>query len=107
MSSHSLIQRIGPMRLLLLICTLLLYPVVWFSDMEPQGIGVLTAYVAPALAVIFLFVLLLDALMNRVFMIDKEGEEKGVPRTRMWLDLAAVAGLVAFWWPYFRDIGAL
>ena len=107
MSSTSLFQRIGPMRLILLACTIALYPMVWLTDMEPEGIGVLTAYVAPSLIVIFFFVLLLDALMNRVFMVDKTGDDRNTPRIRMWLDLAAVAGILLFWWPYFRDIGAL
>jgi len=103
----SLVDRIRPMRLSLLALTVLLYPVVWLSDVEPEGVGILTAYVAPALVVILLFVLLLDALMNRVFMIDQTGEQFAITRTRMRLDLVAVAGLVLFWWPYFRDIGSL
>jgi len=107
MSSETLINRIGPMRLALLAFTFLLYPMVWLSDVEPEGIGVLAAYVAPSLVVIFFFVLLLDALMNRVFMIDQGEEQRRVTRTRMWLDLAAVGGILLFWWPYFRNIGAL
>ena len=107
MSNTTLIERIRPMRIALLGFTLLLYPMAWLSDMEPAGIGVLTAYVAPALVVIFIFVLLLDALMNRVFMIDQSGNQKSTIRLRMWLDLGAVAGLALFWWPYFRAIGSL
>lgn len=107
MNKDSLIHRIGAMRLALLGFTLILYPLVWFADMEPEGPGIITAYVVPALVVILLFVLLLDALMNRVFMVDKSGDERRLPRTRMWLDLAAVGGLLVFWGPYFRNIGAL
>lgn len=107
MGSQSIIERIGAMRLVLVGFTILLYPMIWLTDMEPEGVGILTAYVAPSLVVIMFFLLLLDALMNRVFMIDQEEPQRGITRQRLWLDLAAVAGILLFWWPYFRDIGAL
>ncbi len=100
-------SRLGTLRIILLLATAICYPLVWLSDSEPEGIGIFTAYVAPSLVVIFFFVLLLDALMNRVFMIEQTEEVRRVARTRIWFDLAAVAGLILFWWPYFRDIGAL
>jgi len=107
MKNDKLLARIGPLRIALLALAIACYPMVLLSDMQPQGIGVFTAYVTPSLVVILFFVLLLDALMNRVFMIDLSGEERGQRRLRMWLDLAAVAGLLLFWAPYFRNIGAL
>lgn len=107
MSNPSITSRIGSLRLVLLISTVICYPLVWLSDVEPEGIGVLTAYVVPALIVIFFFLLLLDALMNRVFMIEQDTEEVKTRRLRMWLDLAAVGGILLFWGPYFQSIGAL
>jgi hypothetical protein len=99
-----LVKRIGGMRLALVAISLLSLPLVMFADMPPDGIGVLTAYVAPALAVIFFFVLLLDALMNRVFMIEQPDAVRGLKRSRMRLDLIAAAGLLLVWGSYFRTL---
>jgi len=93
MSNPNIVARIGVLRLGLLISTALCYPLVLLSDMEPEGIGVLTAYVVPSLVVIFFFVLLLDALMNRIFMIEQEADEVATRRLRMG--------------SYFRSIGTL
>lgn len=99
-----LLERIGGMRLTLVALSLLSLPLVVFADMQPDGIGVLTAYVIPALVVIFFFVLLLDALMNRVFMIEQPDAVRSLKRTRMRLDLLAAAGLLLVWGTYFRTL---
>jgi hypothetical protein len=98
------VKRIGGMRLALVALSLLSLPLVVFADLPPEGIGVLTAYVTPALAVIFFFVLLLDALMNRVFMIEQPDAVRGLKRSRMRLDLFAAAGLLLVWGSYFRTL---
>ena len=103
----SIWSDIGAMRLVLFVATLGLLPWVFWSDADPRGLGVLTAYVAPALAVLLFFVLLLDALMNRVFMIEQTGEERRIPRLRLLLDLAAVGVLLLFWGPFFYALVAL
>lgn len=95
------------MRLALLLLAVASYPMALFADMEPQGFGVFAAYIMPSLVVILFFVLLFDALMNRVFMIEQEQPEVARRRLRMYLSLAAVAGLVLCWLPYFRSIGSL
>ncbi|WP_078120759.1 hypothetical protein [Thiosocius teredinicola] len=98
------LTNIGAMRLVLLTLVVLSLPLVVFADMEPEGIGVLTAYIVPALVVLFFFVLMLDALMNRVFMIEQPPEIQQVKRQRMWLDLAAAGGIVVVWGTYFRTL---
>ncbi|MCB1723092.1 MAG: hypothetical protein H6959_01340 [Chromatiaceae bacterium] len=98
------VASIGALRLALILLSLISLPLVVFADMPPQGIGVLTAYVVPALVVIFFFVLLLDALMNRVFMIDQAPASRGERRVRMWLDLATAASLLLVWGTYFRSL---
>ena len=60
------LKQIGGMRLLLVGLSLASLPMVLLADMQPTGIGVMTAYVIPALVVLFFFVVMLDALMNRV-----------------------------------------
>lgn len=98
------IKDIGAMRLALLLLTLISLPLVLFADMEPHGIGVMTAYIVPSLVVLFFFVLMLDALMNRVFMIEQPADVQSVKRLRMWLDLAAGAALLIVWGTYFRTL---
>ncbi|MCB1788221.1 MAG: hypothetical protein H6953_17040 [Chromatiaceae bacterium] len=98
------LSEIGGLRLTLIGLSLLSLPLVVFADMEPRGIGVMTAYIVPALVVLFFFVLLLDALMNRVFMIEQPVTEQRVRRVRMWLDLATAIGLLIVWGAYFRTL---
>lgn len=107
MHGITVIQRIGPLRVALLALAIASYPMVLLADMQPVGFGVFAGYIVPALVVMLLFVLLLDALMNRVFMVDRQGEQRARHRLRMQLCLLAVAGLLAFWLPWFRDIGSL
>lgn len=98
------LKQIGGMRLTLVGLSLLSLPMVFFADMEPHGIGVMTAYIIPSLVVLFFFVLMLDALMNRVFMIEQDAETQGIRRRRMWLDLVAGIGLLIIWGSYFRTL---
>lgn len=98
------LKEVGGLRLTLVALALLSLPLVLFADMEPKGIGVMTAYIVPALVVLFFFVLMLDALMNRVFMIEQPAEERTLRRLRMWLDLGAAASLLIVWGAYFRTL---
>ncbi len=98
------IKDIGGLRLSLLLFSAACLPLVAFADMEPRGLGVMTAYIVPALVVLFFFVLMLDALMNRVFMIEQAGEVRAVMRLRMWLDLVAGGALLIVWGTYFRTL---
>ncbi len=95
------------MRLLLLAFALLLLPLVWFSGSAPEGLGVLTAYVAPSLVTLMFFVLALDALMNRVFMVDQGDSERRPLRLRLRADLLAIALLLVFWGPYYYRLIAM
>ena len=58
----------------------------------------------PSLVVLFFFVLMLDALMNRVFMIEQPPEVQAVKRLRMRLDLAVGLALLVIWGTYFRTL---
>lgn len=98
------LKDIGGMRLTLVGLTFLSLPLVLLADTRPQGIGVLTAYIVPALVVLFFFVLMLDALMNRVFMIEQPPEVQTVRRRRMWLDLVAAASILIVWGTFFRTL---
>ncbi|RMG36393.1 MAG: hypothetical protein D6720_05275 [Gammaproteobacteria bacterium] len=107
MDTTGFLTKIGPLRVVLLALAVICYPLVLLADMEPVGIGVIPAYVVPALVVILFFVLLLDALMNRVFMVEQGDEVRSRNRLRMRADLLVAAGLVLSWLSWFREIGAL
>ena len=98
------LKDIGGLRLTLVGLALASLPMVLFADMEPRGIGVMTAYIIPAVVVLFFFVLMLDALMNRVFMIEQPDDVRSIKRRRMWLDLIAGGGLLLVWGTYFRTL---
>jgi hypothetical protein len=102
-----LAKILGPMRILLYSVLAVFLPMSLGADSEPEGIGVLYAYIAPSLIVLFLFVLLLDALMSRVFMVEKNAEENRPHRIRLRADLLAVAAILLFWGPYFYGLVAL
>lgn len=98
------VEKIGAMRLVLLLLSVASLPMVMFADMKPQGIGVMTAYIVPSLVVLFFFVVMLDALMNRVFMIEQPDDIRAEKRLRMWLDLAVGIALLVVWGTYFRTL---
>ena len=101
---RALIKDLGAMRLLLLGMVALCLPMAAFADVEPEGFGVITVYIAPALSVLLLFVLLLDALMSRVFAIDLATEERQPARTRMRADLLAVLAICLAWGPFYYGL---
>ncbi|MCB1802808.1 MAG: hypothetical protein KDI82_14045 [Gammaproteobacteria bacterium] len=98
------VEKIGAMRLVLLLFSVATLPLVMFADMKPQGIGVMTAYIVPSLVVLFFFVVMLDALMNRVFMIEQPDDIRAEKRLRMWLDLVVGIALLVVWGTYFRTL---
>lgn len=100
----SQLGHLGPMRMLLLGTVLLSLPFAFFTDREPVGFGVMTAYVIPSLATIFIFVLLLDALVNRVFMSEKPEPEKIPHRTCIRADLVVLGLLLLCWMPFYYNL---
>jgi uncharacterized protein (DUF58 family) len=98
------IEKIGGLRLALLGLALMSIPLVFFADMQPRGIGVMTAYVVPSLAVILFFVLMLDALMNRVFMIEQPPDVRAQRQVRMRLTFGTAIVLLLVWGSYFRTL---
>jgi len=101
------LSELGAMRIVLLLFTLFVLALAPFTDMEPEGFGILTAYIAPTIALILLFVLLLDTIMNRVFMIEQDADTQAIVRKRMRAGLIAVFLLVVVWGPYFYRLVAL
>ena len=95
---------LGPLRLALLAFVALCSAAALFNDAEPHGWGIFPAYIAPVFVVLFFFLLLLDALMNRVFMTDQTGAVQDRHRFIIRVDLIAVAVMTACWAPFFLAI---
>ena len=104
---RGLMKDLGAMRLMLLALVVLSLPLAAFADAEPIGFGVISAYIGPALAVLFIFVLLLDALMSRVFAIDAVADAQLPFRTRIRADLLAVLAICLAWGPFFYGLTQL
>lgn len=100
----ALLKDLGPMRLLLLATVAVCLALAAFADAEPRGWGVISAYIAPAVAVLLIFVLLLDALMNRVFAIDADDADRGTRRHRIRADLLAVLAILLVWGPFYYSL---
>jgi hypothetical protein len=69
--------------------------------METAGWGLVRTVLAPVLAPIMFMLLLLDAMMSRIFMADQAGTGRERLRRIVLLDLALAVGLFAYWLPYF------
>ena len=102
----TLLIQMKPLRIVLAVFAILL--AIFAADAGTQanyeGYAVLQTLVLPALTPIIFLVLLLDALMNRVWLIDANEAESSKYRTLIKVDLL-LSGLVFIRWiPYFIDI---
>ena len=104
-----MIRYIGVLRALLAALTLVLIAMAPFADTEVgiKGVQLYTNIIGPALAMIVFFVLLLDMLMTRVFMADKQEEERQRYRNILWLELTLFCVLLISWAPFIRAVMAL
>lgn len=100
----ALMKDLGAMRVMLLGLVALCLPMAAFANAEAVGFGVITAYVAPAISVMLVFVLLLDALMSRVLAIDLANEERQPARTRIRADLLGVLAIALAWGPFYYGL---
>jgi hypothetical protein len=98
-------ERLGALRGLLLFFALLCCPFAWLANTEPVGWGIITAYIIPSLVVLLSFLLLLDALMNRIFMLESSIETRAIQKFRLYSSLGVFTLLMMCWIPYFRAIG--
>jgi hypothetical protein len=104
-----LLQKIGPLRILLFLLTLVL---VAFAP-EPgvqsarEGPAVITTLIFPTIVPMVFMGLLLDALMSRVKQVDLEGEEKKRYRMLTCLNLGFALLLLLTWLPFLLALGRL
>lgn len=69
-----------------------------------EGFGVFPSLIFPSLAPIIFMVLMLDALMTRVLLTAKVGDEQARMRRAMWSDLVVGGILILAWYPYFNHL---
>ncbi len=102
MNLTRLLNDLGALRAIMVACTLLLIALAPFADgnVHVHDSRLLTSVIAPALMVIFVFVLLLDITMTRIFSIDTTPERRAGMRRAVRLEFFALLALVAAWMPF-------
>lgn len=100
--------EIGPLRLVLGLCALVLAVFAPAPGVETQleGWGLITTSVLPALGPIAFFVLLLDMLMSRVLMIDTDAAGRRRYRAAILFDGSVALILLLSWLPFLLDLMA-
>lgn len=66
-----------------------------------EGMAVFPTLLLPALSPILFMLLMLDALMTRVLLNDKEPQEQIRMRRAVWTNLVLGGLMLAVWYPYF------
>jgi hypothetical protein len=103
---QNIFRKLRPLRIVLLLCVLvvmILRPEVG-TPVAYEGIEIVNSLLAPVLAPIFFMLLLLDALMSRVWMSEAEGAEWDRLRLIVRIDLVMAVLLLIVWVPFFMAI---
>lgn len=101
------VRELGVLRIALF-CFTVFFIVVKPAPGSPaiaEGWDLLSTMIAPVFAPLLMMLLLLDALMARVFMAEKEGEPRLRFRRIVRTDLSFALLLLLFWLPYFMALG--
>lgn len=102
MSLARLWKDLGALRTVLLVCTLALIALAPFADSKVHlhDARLFTSVVAPALMVIFVFVLMLDITMTHIFSIDTSPERRAGLRRAVRVECVTLLVLLAAWTPF-------
>ena len=101
---HGWLVQVGPLRVGQALFVVVLLPLVFLAGKGYHGWAAIPSYVAPVLVIILVWLLLLDLLMSRLFMGEKQGAERTRYRRVLTLDAALLAALVLFWGPWFVSL---
>jgi hypothetical protein len=107
---HGLIRTwigaLGPLRLFLAVIALILIVFATAPGTRPvyHGFALWPTLLMPVFAPVILTTLLLDALMARVFMVEKDAMVRARYRRAVTVNLVLAAALVLTWLPYFRAL---
>lgn len=101
------VQQLGVLRVLLLVCValaLVFAPAPGTPAQYTGGWQLTRTVLIPVLAPMLLMLLLLDALMSRIFMSDAEYHARRRLRTVMLVNLALALALLLYWLPYYAAL---
>ncbi len=98
----TLFRDLGALRAVLVACTVALIALAPFADgaVHLHDSRLFTSVVAPALMVIFVFVLMLDITMTRIFSMDTSPERQSGMRRAVRIELGLLLLLLAAWTPF-------
>ena len=103
-----ILKKLKPLRIILLVSALLTIVLRFiFRDvpLETSDWAVLGNILMPVLAPILFMLLMLDALMSRVWISQTEGAEQQRMKLIMRVDLVAGGLLLLYWLPFFISLG--
>jgi len=104
---QGILSQLGPLRAALIlgaIITILGKPAAG-TPTAYTGWEVVSTLIIPVMAPLFFMLLMLDALMSRVWMSEAEGDEWKRLRLVFRVDLIVGLVLLAYWLPYFISLG--
>ncbi|MCG6886486.1 MAG: hypothetical protein LJE74_04700 [Proteobacteria bacterium] len=100
---RTVLRKLRPLRVVLLlgaIITIFLRPEIG-TPVAYEGWGIVSSLLAPVLAPLFFMVLMLDALMSRVWMSEAEGAERDRLQLVVRIDMTIGVLLLIAWLPLF------
>ena len=106
MSFNRFLISLGALRVLLALLTITLTAVApaAYGPVDLYTIQIIPSLLAPVLVPMAIFILLLDMLMTRVFMIEKSGTKRQWLKRILWFEMGLLILLVASWWPFFSRL---
>lgn len=99
-----MLTHAGPLRIALALLVASCLPLAFLAGAGTEGWGSVATYVAPVLAVLLFWVVLLDLLMARVMSGTGTPEAEARLRAVLRWDLTLLAALLLFWGPYFYGL---
>jgi len=105
-SYHQFIDQMKPLRLMLALSAVIfaIFATKAGTSASYEGVEAITTLVIPALTPLIFLVLLLDALMNRVWLIDATEADKQKHKNIIQVDLLLAGIILIRWIPYFISI---
>ncbi|MFL6655654.1 MAG: hypothetical protein ACJ8KA_12755 [Sulfurifustis sp.] len=100
------LRELGPLRVALLAAAGVALVLIPAPGTRPvySGWPLVTTLLIPVAAPLLFLLLLLDALMSRVFLIDAEGLDRQRRKTAIIVNLLAAALLIVRWLPYYSAL---
>jgi Na+-driven multidrug efflux pump len=101
------ISQLGPLRVMLAVLAII--SIVFTPDAGTSvvysGWGLFHTVLVPILAPLIFMVLMLDVMMSRIWMTDKQGAERKRFVTIIMIDLVLGLGILIVWLPFLLALG--